>query len=140
MMTGKYPMAPKITLSSVDVRDVAEAHVTAIEKGQDGHRYILAENRPKSFLEIANVLRTKFGKHPYRYQLPTNEAPYFVVLLMSYFDERLKFALPKYGQSFGYDNSKSIRELGITYRNTDQSLIEMADNLIDIDYIPNLKS
>ena len=137
-MTGKFPMAPKMSIPTVDVRDVAFAHVAAIEKGKDGNRYILSEYEGQSFLTLASTLKREFSGSSY--QLPTREAPRWVVWLMSILDRRLEQSLPTYGHSFCFDNTRSKDELGVKYRDLSQSIVEMANNLIDINYIKDLKN
>ena len=52
-MKRKLPSCPKIALPTVDVRDVAKAHILALENAADmnGESYIVS-NRTFGFLEI----------------------------------------------------------------------------------------
>jgi nucleoside-diphosphate-sugar epimerase len=138
IMMEKLKRIPKVNQPVVDVRDVADAHVNAIERGKNGSRYILSNKECDSFLNFANYLRSD-GSFRY-YKLPNKEYPKFVIWLMSWFDHRLSYDLPLYGKKFNYDNSKSKDELGVTYRSSRESLVEMANNLISIGYIEDLRN
>jgi len=66
-MKGTVPMLPKIAFPIVDVRDVALAHVVAMENPDEtaGKRIILCEN---SYMtkEYGNILREEFEKKGYK--------------------------------------------------------------------------
>ena len=131
-------MAPKISIPVVDVRDAADAHVNAIEKGKNGSRYILSHYNGESFLNLANHIKSDDKLKSYK--LPRREAPKFLIWIMSWFDSRLSGTLATYGKSFDYDNKKSKEELDVEYREVSKSMVEMANNLIDIGYIEDLRS
>jgi nucleoside-diphosphate-sugar epimerase len=105
----------------VDVRDVAEAHVKAAFDPQARGRYIIS-GKSGSMLEVASILRTEFGK---RYPLPTRKVPKFLVWLVpsiAGFDRR--FVSHNVGVPLSLDNAKSRKELGITYRPLETTVIE----------------
>jgi len=69
----EFPMIPKVSFGFVDVRDVALAHVIALEKLEEtnGKRYLL-NSSSHWFKELIEVLSNEFSK--YGYKLPTKEA------------------------------------------------------------------
>lgn len=88
----------------VDVRDVAAAHVAAMEKEQAaGNRYILSSDRAYDQLELCNMLLPKFKAYP----LPT------------------KHASPV-GYRCKYNNEKAKKELGIKFKPLKTSMNDMA--------------
>ena len=57
VIDGKVPGCPKLHLRFVDVRDVAAAHILAVQKPEaDGERFIISE-REYWFEEFSAVLR-----------------------------------------------------------------------------------
>ena len=138
-MTGKYPYAPKIQVPVVDVRDVADAHVNAIERGVGGTRYLLnCRDNFIPFLEMGTVLHEEFKDKGYK--IPTKEAPYCLIWLASVCDRRVKPLLPQWGKKFAVDRKKSLDELGLNYISLEQSLTQMTHNLIDLGYIEDKRN
>lgn len=133
-MTGKFPQAPKIPFSIVDVRDMATAHINAIEKGKNGTRY-LTNSRKKSYfiIDLAKPLTEEFKDT--KYKIPTKEASYYLFRIIAICDSRMKPMIPVYGLEYDVEDQKTREELGVTYRTLDESVIEMAHNLIDLGYM-----
>ena len=61
LLSGKFKTgAPELFFGFVDVRDVAKAHIYALENKAEG-RHILAA-RVASFLDMSKVIGDKYGK------------------------------------------------------------------------------
>ena len=133
MVTKKMNMVPCIEIPLVDVRDVAKIHISALEHGKDGRRYIATNFSGHPLMNINNLL--KFELQDYNYKFAEKEMGYFFMWLRSLVNPHFKEMLPAYKKRFLFDNSNTIEELGVEFRNTDESLSEMVFNLIDIDYI-----
>ena len=52
-----WPWAPPLGTAVVDVRDVADGLIRAAEKGRPGQRYILANQRASSLVEVIEALK-----------------------------------------------------------------------------------
>lgn len=63
MMAGKIPKVPCVYFPTVDVRDVADAHVKAL-KAEGNQRYAITQGTQK-MLDIANNLTSEFGQYEY---------------------------------------------------------------------------
>lgn len=114
----------------VDVRDVAQAHMAAAFSPNAQGRYITS-GYDSSFPEIAQILRETFGT---AYPFPTQTLPKpFVWLLGPFVDKNItrKLVARNVGIPFAADNSKGVRELGMSYRPLKPSLTEMFQQLID---------
>ena len=123
----------------VDVRDVAQAHIAAAFLPSAQGRYITSGYN-SSFPEIAEVLRSQFGT---AFPLPTKTLPKAIVWLMGPFlDKSLtrKMVSRNMGLPFKADNSKGIRELGMSYRPLAVSLKEMFQQLIDAGLLEGSKA
>ena len=61
LLGGKMPAIPDTSFVVIDVRDVAAAHLAAMERSEAaGNRYILA-NKLLHFREFADIIRNEFG-------------------------------------------------------------------------------
>jgi|SRR5690554_118666 len=130
LLSGRYRMAaPDLMFGFVDVRDVAEAHILALEKEGAEGRYILAE-RNASVLDIVAILRAKYGS---KYKLPLFKAPKFLLYLISpLFGMKRKFVKRNVGYPIQLSNDKSRKQLGINYRPLEETLKDMVEQ-IEID-------
>ena len=59
-MAGKFPMAPKIPIPIVHVRDVARAHRRAFEVDEAEGRFIVAPHKNKTIADVCRTLREQF--------------------------------------------------------------------------------
>jgi dihydroflavonol-4-reductase len=67
---GQMPFYPDGQTNVVDVRDVAAAHVAAVEKGRPGERYIVGEEN-MSFRQMLTVMARQAGRKPPWLRLPS---------------------------------------------------------------------
>jgi nucleoside-diphosphate-sugar epimerase len=123
----KYGL-PEFHIGVVDVRDLAEAHVKAgFTPGAAGRYIISAENT--GFLPLATILKEKYGN---AYPFPTRYLPKSLVwLLAPLAGFKRKMISLNVGRQWKVDHTKSIKELGVTYRPIKESIIEMFQQLVD---------
>lgn len=115
---------PNLSLTTVDVREVALAHRRAAERTSAHGRYILAEKEMISFVEISKILRSV---HPRPWLLPRHTIPDWVVRLIGpAFGLTPDYIRKHLGIRFRVDNRRSIDELGIVYRPIHETLTEHA--------------
>lgn len=133
-MSGKYPGLPRVKMSTVDVRDCAEAHLQAILKPEAANKRFITSNDDFWFEDMAQVLRDEFGS---AYPIPKRLLPYPLVWLGSWFDGKIESVRKMWGREFKVKNDRSREILGINYRPGKQTLIEFANYLIDNDYLPD---
>lgn len=123
---------PAFYIGAVDVREVADAHIKAGFTPSASGRYITS-GHDTSFAKFGEILREHFGD---QYSFPRRTLPKWLVWLMGpMVDKSLsrKMVTLNVGRPWHADNSRSIRELGITYRPLETSLTEMFQQLIDND-------
>jgi nucleoside-diphosphate-sugar epimerase len=127
MLTGKYHMgAPKLMFGFVDVRDVAEAHLLALEKENAEGRHILAE-RTESVYELSRLIKDLYGN---KYKLPLMQAPKFMLYLIGWmFNLKGKFIRRNVGHDIALNNTKSIKELGLKYTPLKQTVKDMIEQM-----------
>jgi len=118
--------------SYVDVRDAAEVHVLAAEKGAAGERYLATAHNLSNY-DLMMAVSGAIGQKKRYYKMPTPVARASVIayekmaerkseeppLARDFFEYSL---VPSY-----FDNAKSKRELGATYRPIEESIRDAVD-------------
>ena len=77
----KLPAIPPGRGSFCDVREVARAHITAVDRGRTGDRYLLG-GADATFREMINIIAELTGTRP-----PTRTAPPFLLKTVAFFQE-----------------------------------------------------
>ncbi|MBG08301.1 MAG: diaminohydroxyphosphoribosylaminopyrimidine deaminase [Halobacteriovoraceae bacterium] len=128
LVNGKLATGvPKTEMGIVDVRDVAKAHIKAGLNPSAKGRHILAA-RSISILEIAKILKENFEN---KYRIPKKEVPKFVFYILGPIIAGLtwEWVSKNIGYEIKFDNSKSIKELGINYTDTKETLVSHIEQL-----------
>lgn len=121
---------PRLGFGVVDVRDLAEAHYRAGFTPAASGRYIVS-GHDTDLTAFAEILRPRFGD---RYPIPRRILPKWLVWLVGPFtNEALtrKFVSRNVGLPWRCDNGKGRRELGLTYRPLEETVVEFFQQLID---------
>lgn len=135
LLSNDMPGIPDVCFGTVDVRDVAAAHIFAFEKpNTDGKRYILTEGT-HHWKEIIALVEGEFKQ--YGYKFPGFTVGSVMLRIASWFDSEVKSILPMVGRNIVFDNGPSVRELGIKYIDAKKTLIEMAYRMIRMGVVPN---
>ncbi|MBP2050023.1 nucleoside-diphosphate-sugar epimerase [Streptomyces griseochromogenes] len=114
--------APDFSFTTADVRDVADAHIAAAENPDAKGRYIVAAETMTSFHEMARIIRTR---HPYDPRLPRTALPHWPVRVLGpSFGLTQDYIRGHLGIRFRVDNSRSVHELGLTYRPVRETLLD----------------
>ncbi len=137
ILTGELFAIPRLNLAVVDVRDVAFAHVAAIEKpGTDGQRYICCSEDHFWFEDIAKILREEFGKYGYR--VTRRKLKYYQAKLLSIFNSKAHSVVPFWNSYQEFSNTKIIRQFGMAFRPGREAVLAMAYSLIENHVVPDL--
>jgi dihydroflavonol-4-reductase len=122
MLDGKVPMVPDAAFPMVDVRDVAQLHVSAIKNRKaSGERFIASGKEPISFADAAQILLDEGYKGP-----STKKAPRWFLRILAIFDREARGMLALVGMYLTADNSKTMDTFDWTPMPFRQSLIETA--------------
>ncbi len=126
ILKGRDPMLPPYGLPVVDVRDVAEMHLRALDRPETaGKRYIAAAGS----IPLAGIGQLFKAAYPTR-RIPTREAPGFLLRLMAPFDPSIRALLPKLGRLERVSNLRAVQEMGMTFIPVSQALKASADWLV----------
>ncbi len=125
LLSGKYRLgAPELFFGFVDVRDVAHAHVLAMENETLNGRFIIAE-RIASIMDLVKVINQNF---PRQFKLPKMVAPKFLLYLVSWmFGLSPKFVARNIGFRIAYNTSRSRRVLGLLYTPLEKTITDMVN-------------
>ncbi len=132
-LRGRMPAYLDTGLNLVHVADVAQGHLLAEERGRQGEKYILGHEN-LSLSAIFQILSELTG-----IPAPKIRLPYGLVMAMAYVSEflathltgkppRVPVTAVKMAKKIMYfDNSKAVRELGLTLRPVRQALSDAVD-------------
>jgi nucleoside-diphosphate-sugar epimerase len=136
ILEHKVPAIPNINFATVDVRDVAGAHVAAmVTPDAAGQRFICAEAN-HSMMEIAQILKTRYSNRGFN--IPTWRLPSIAVRMMAVFDKTVRLALNDLDSSQNVDGTKIRTVLNWHPRDLFEMTTAMADSMIQYDVVrPN---
>ncbi|CAG5128697.1 unnamed protein product, partial [Candidula unifasciata] len=123
LLERKMPMCPKLSFPTVDVRDVALAHV----------RCMTTPEATLWIVEIAAILDKEFKSQGYN--VPTKQLPDGVLTFVSLFNKLLRTARLVSGKPFLLDNSRMTQILGIDPVDVNKSLIDMGYSMIENGFV-----
>ena len=126
MINGSVPGTPKIHIGIVDVRDVASAHILAMESSSaDGERIIVSE-KELWVHEVAAILRDAgFNK------TPKVVFPKWLMKIVALFRKDLALMIPMIGKRRDVSSSKARELLGWKPIKAELSIIDTAQQLKD---------
>jgi dihydroflavonol-4-reductase len=130
MRTG----VPRIGVGVVDVRDLAEAHLRAAFTPEASGRYITSGHNT-DFHELAQALLERYGND---YPIPRRVMPKWLVWLVGPLVNKAmtrKMVALNVDRPWRADNSRGVRELGITYRPFRESIEDFFQQMIDSGYL-----
>ncbi|MBX7059837.1 MAG: NAD-dependent epimerase/dehydratase family protein [Leptospirales bacterium] len=128
MTNGEYrPGCPDLTMSIVDVRDVARAHILAgLIPSASGRHILAADTVP--MIELARQLSAHYGR---RFPLPTRVLPKFMLYLIGpFFGLSWDYISRNVGAPYSFDASYSKKDLGLEYRPIQQTLVDAVEQAL----------
>ncbi|HTJ57529.1 MAG TPA: NAD-dependent epimerase/dehydratase family protein [Devosiaceae bacterium] len=128
LLNGSVPAAARFYFGVVDVRNVAEMHVRAMEIDTAGGRRFIASAGTLSLLEGAKALRQAFPERAAK--IPGFELPDWAVRLYAPFDSDLRENIDSLGVVRQVDNRAGAALLGHPYISPAEAAIAMGSSLI----------
>ncbi|KAA1428092.1 aldehyde reductase [Nocardioides antri] len=120
--------APDLAMGLVDVRDAARAHIAAGYTPTAHGRYI-TNARTITMLEIGRILRRRFGRtYPFPYTKMPKRAFKMFAPVAGFTRE---FVEKNVGWPLEFDNSRSRAELGLEYRDAEETITDHFQQMID---------
>lgn len=137
VMTGKLFSIAQIYFPWVDVRDAADAHLAAVEKGKDGSRYPIVEGS-YYYPEMGDILSEEFSQMGY--PVSTGEMCLATMWTASFFSGEISYYYSTWGYKCTVKSDKAVEEFDLQFKDYKQSLKDMGYSLIDHGVIDDLRS
>jgi nucleoside-diphosphate-sugar epimerase len=129
MLDGKIPGSPRLSFGVVDVRDVADLHLRAMnDPAAKGERFLAVAGDFMTAQEIALLLKARLGDAAAR--VPTRVLPDWLLRLIALVDPSVRQIVPELGKVKNATNAKAKRVLGWKPRSNEDSIIATAESLI----------
>jgi dihydroflavonol-4-reductase len=127
ILRGKDPMVPMLDFPVVDVRDVAEMHLRALERPEVSGMRVLAVAGNMTMVAMATELKRAYTKR----RIATRVAPMVVLRLLALFDPQIKAILPAVGKSHPMSNARAREVLDMRFISPEGALRASADWLLE---------
>ena len=127
LVMGEMPMIPRLSFECVDVRDVADLHVRAMDHAKDGAR-LIATNGLLWMEDVAAILRERLDAHEAK-KVPRRRAPDLLIRVLGLFDGGTRTIAALLGQERTFDNGPSLA-LGWQPRDPRESVVETARSVL----------
>ncbi len=127
-MLKKLPLIPRISFGIVDVRDVADAHVLALENpAAIGERFIVTDE-VLWFADVMDVLREAYPKRG----LASGRMPDWLLRLLANVNPVVKQIIPELGQFRNVTSAKARDMLGWSPRPAREAILASAQSLVQL--------
>ena len=126
ILKGKDPAMPDLGFAAVDVRDVAEMHLRALQRPETAGKRYLATAGSLSMPEMGRILKAVY---PTR-KIPTLTAPYVLLKVLSLFDKQIRAILPSIGKHSRMSNARAVKDMGMAFIAPKAALVASADWLV----------
>ncbi|OZA13997.1 MAG: dihydrokaempferol 4-reductase [Rhodobacterales bacterium 17-64-5] len=123
IMKGKDPAMPDLGFAAVDVRDVAEMHLRALQKPETAGKRYLATAGSLTMPEMGRILKDAY---PTR-RIPTMIAPLILLRVMALFDAQLRAIVPNIGKHPKVSNARAVKDMGMMFTAPKAALLASAD-------------
>jgi dihydroflavonol-4-reductase len=129
MLNGSLPALPRMYFGVVDVRDVADLHLSAMtDPAAAGNRFLAISGDPLTLPQMAAVLRERLGSAAKR--VPKRTMPDGILKSIAVFAPSLRQIVPELGRAKPATSEKARRVLGWSPRSREDALEATGESLI----------
>ncbi len=130
LLDGSMPGLPNLSFPAVDVRDIADIHVRALNTpGMAGERFI-ASGPTVTMAEMAAILRAHLGNEARR--VPTLRLPDFLVRVAALFDPVMRQVTGELSKPKTMNAGHALTKLDWKTRPIKDSVVDTARSLFDL--------
>jgi dihydroflavonol-4-reductase len=127
LMKGKDPMLPAVGFPSVDVQDIAEMHVRALQRPETAGERIAGVGKFLWLKDMADALKTEYPNR----KIATRVAPNIMIRMLALFDKALQSIAPILGRKDIVSNEKAKTMLDMEFRDPTESVVDAGRFLVD---------
>jgi dihydroflavonol-4-reductase len=127
-LLGEYPGSARLSLPTIDVRDLAAAHVAALVKPELAGERLIAVKETIWQVEFSQILAEAYG--PRGYKVPTRQLPDFLVKVASLFDPQIRLVVDMLGKEILFADRHSRALLGEPRYSARDAILATAESLI----------
>ena len=127
LLDGRMPANPRLGFEVVDVRDLADAHIRAMESEQAAGQRFLAVGEFMWMSDIAHALRAMLGAAARK--VPTRNLPDFVFRLVARRDPAMRAMVPRLGRKIRHSAAKAREQLAWRNRPAITTRVDCARSL-----------
>lgn len=129
ILDGSMKAIPNMTISVVDVRDLADLHIRAMTNpAAKDERFLALSDGVTSLPEIAVFLKSQLGAKGEK--ISTKKLPDWLVKIAALFNPQAKALVPMVSRYRDASNEKAKRLLGWQPRQKEEALLATADSLL----------
>jgi dihydroflavonol-4-reductase len=129
VLDGGLPALPRLGFALVDVRDVADLHIRAMNAPAAAGQRLLGAGPFRWLADIAAILREELGGQAAT--VPTRRAPNALVRVLSIVNPSVRPALAELGRRTDYSTEKARTLLGWNPRPVRDSVLDCARSILD---------
>ncbi len=132
LLDGTTPAMPSNGFAIIDVRDVADLHVAALQKPEaSGQRYLACSDYTP-FPEVANILRAAYPNR----KVTMQTVPDWLIRILARLGGPTRQIINDIGNEKHYDPSKSEKLLGRKFLSPRESILATAESVIKLGMVP----
>ena len=128
LLKGTIPAAPRFNLSIIDVRDVAAAHIAAMETPQAGGKRFAMAAGNMWIMQIANGIKRDFPRFASR--MPKFTMPDWAIRVYALFDRDIRGSLNELGVVHQIDASRARQLLATDFIPAEQAIAATVQSML----------
>lgn len=129
MLRGKMPVMPRSGFCIVDIRDLVDLHIAAMEAPEAAGERFIAAGEFLWFRDVARILKDALGERAAK--VSTRELPNWLVRFGGLFNPEMKQLGPNLGVKSLSSSAKAKEMLGWTSRPARESIVDAANSLME---------
>jgi dihydroflavonol-4-reductase len=134
ILDGTMKRIPNMTISIVDVADLADLHIRAMTSPEAaGERFLALAGGVMTLPEIAAFLKSKLGERGRN--ISTRKMPDWIIRIAALFSPTAKNVVPQLGRYRNASNDKARTVLGWQPRSNEEALLAAAETLYQFNII-----
>lgn len=131
LLDGSTPALPRNGFAIIDVRDVADLHVTALERPEAAGQRYLATSDYTPFPQVAEILREAYPDR----KITAKIVPDWIIKLLARFGGPTRQIINDIGNEKVFDGSKGEALLGRKFLSAKEAILATAESVIRLGLI-----